>query len=59
MPYTDDEHKSSAPLPCVCPHCGHVHAAFDEQASAALDCLTIATDALRDLRLILEAEVLP
>jgi hypothetical protein len=44
---------------CVCPNCGHVHGGYDQQASTLLDCLTIATDALREARRLVETEVLP
>jgi hypothetical protein len=47
------------PSPCICPHCGHAHGAYDQQASLLLDHLTIATDALRAAKHLVEEEVLP
>ena len=45
--------------PCVCPHCGHSHGRYDPQASAVLDCLVIATEALHEAKRLVEEEVLP
>jgi hypothetical protein len=48
-----------AARPCVCPHCGHRHNAYDQQASTVLDCLDVATGALHEARRLIEEEVLP
>ena len=45
--------------PCICPHCGHRHGGYDQQASLLLDCLLIAKEALEDAQAVLEREVLP
>ena len=47
------------PRPCICPHCGHSHRGYDQQASILLDCLTLATDALHEAKRLIEEEVLP
>jgi hypothetical protein len=44
---------------CICPLCGHVHGGYDQPASTLLDCLAIATDALREAKRLVEEEVLP
>jgi hypothetical protein len=43
----------------ICPHCGHSHGRYDQQASTVLDCLTLATEALSEAKRLVEAEVLP
>jgi hypothetical protein len=48
-----------APRPCICPHCGHSHGAYTQQASTLLDCLTLASDALSEAKRLIEEEVLP
>ena len=64
MTYRDPESQNiPPPCPpercCVCPHCGHRHRGYDQQASTLLDCLAIATDALRTARRLVEEKVLP
>jgi hypothetical protein len=59
MPHDEVPHKPGGPSPCICPHCGHCHGRYDLQASALLDCLVIATEALSEAKRLVEAEVLP
>ena len=54
--------SQSVPTPepcCICPHCGHVHGGYDQQASTLLDCLTVATEAIAEAKRLVETEVLP
>ena len=59
----NDAEPGSAPArqnrPCICPHCGHLHGGYEQQASVLLDCLVIATVALSEARRLVEEEVLP
>jgi hypothetical protein len=64
MTYRDSESQNIPPpdppaQPCICPHCGHSHGGYDQQASLVLDCLTVATEALSEAKRLLETEVLP
>ena len=47
------------PPDCVCPTCGHRHHGYDAQASTLLDCLDLASTALREAKRLVEEEVLP
>jgi hypothetical protein len=44
---------------CICPHYGHVHSGYAQQASTLLDCLQAAQEALREAKRLVETEVLP
>jgi hypothetical protein len=64
MTYRDPESQPAPPpgppdRPCICPHCGHRHGAYDQQASTVLDCLDVATGALNEAKRLIEEEVLP
>jgi hypothetical protein len=59
-PPTQDGSTAPCPdRPCICPHCGHSHGGYDPQASTLLDCLTLAMDALRAAKRLIEEEILP
>jgi hypothetical protein len=51
--------RSTPPTRCVCPHCGHLHGPYTQTASDLLDLLTLAQEALRDAKTVVEEEVLP
>jgi hypothetical protein len=63
VPQRPEDYKPLDPrpttAPCICPHCGHQHAAYDARASDVLTCLTVATEALHEAKRLVESEVLP
>ena len=75
--HDDDREQAPRPPgrdhPCICPHCGHSHGGYGQQASTVLDCLlatrealstastalSTASEVLQALTSAIEEEVLP